>query len=447
MLKQEKIEFLVSKFRKKLEEIAENIEEGSEDFYQEFEQAEELIFNSQQEVSSDILSAVLDTSSTKKTKSQKFVCKKCEGEIKLNNQVRRKCKTIFGSLSLRLPYYTCKQCKKSFFLKEDGNHLFYKKGFSPKLSQKISILAQESSFETASDILYKLFNVLVCPKSIENISEKIGSFFLKKEQEESQKSIKHLSKKKTCSSPPKRCYIEVDGSMLNTTVGWKENKLAILFDEKDIQKKGQGINERFSIKKKKLISSLGKGVSEFENRLKLYACSSKTILSKEIVLVYDGAVWIENMLTKLFPKGVHILDWFHVTEHLWDTAKKIFGEKPIKLKSWVESYKQLLWDGKVEEVLHKLLKESQEVENQTPLLELYTYFNSRKNRMRYKYFRKKRYYIGSGAIESANKYAIQSRLKKAGMKWSIDGANAIAYLRTTYLSGQWESLWREDRVA
>ena len=66
MLKQEKIEFLVSKFRKKLEEIAENMEEGSEDFYQEFEQAEELIFNSQQEVSSDILSAVLDTSSKKK---------------------------------------------------------------------------------------------------------------------------------------------------------------------------------------------------------------------------------------------------------------------------------------------------------------------------------------------------------------------------------------------
>ena len=33
------------------------------------------------------------------------------------------------------------------------------------------------------------------------------------------------------------------------------------------------------------------------------------------------------------------------------------------------------------------------------------------------------------------------------MKWSIDGANAIAYLRTTYLSGKWESLWREDRIA
>ena len=56
MLKQKKIEFLVSKFRKKLEEIAENMEEGSEDFYQEFEQAEELIFNSQKDI---ILGVVL----------------------------------------------------------------------------------------------------------------------------------------------------------------------------------------------------------------------------------------------------------------------------------------------------------------------------------------------------------------------------------------------------
>jgi hypothetical protein len=47
-----------------------------------------------------------------------------------------------------------------------------------------------------------------------------------------------------------------------------------------------------------------------------------------------------------------------------------------------------------------------------------------------------------GAIESANKYAIQDRLKKFGMRWSVPGASAVAKLRTLYLSGLWDDQWR-----
>ena len=51
------------------------------------------------------------------------------------------------------------------------------------------------------------------------------------------------------------------------------------------------------------------------------------------------------------------------------------------------------------------------------------------------------YYIESGAVESANRYAVQDRLKKSGMMWSTKGANGIAKLKTTYLSGQWDTIW------
>ena len=80
--------------------------------------------------------------------------------------------------------------------------------------------------------------------------------------------------------------------------------------------------------------------------------------------------------------------------------------------------------------------------NQSAILELHQYFRKRVNMMKYDQFRNEGLYIGSGAIESANKYAIQDRLKKAGMKWSTRGANAIAKLRTTYLSDQWDKTWQ-----
>ena len=56
--------------------------------------------------------------------------------------------------------------------------------------------------------------------------------------------------------------------------------------------------------------------------------------------------------------------------------------------------------------------------------------------MQYEAFRKQGFYIGSGSIESANKYVILNRMKKSSaMKWSIDGGNAVGHLRAKYRQG------------
>ena len=48
--------------------------------------------------------------------------------------------------------------------------------------------------------------------------------------------------------------------------------------------------------------------------------------------------------------------------------------------------------------------------------------------------RKTRRWFFNILIESAHKYCIQSRLKQAGMRWSIKNANAVAQLRSSYIS-------------
>ena len=47
---------------------------------------------------------------------------------------------------------------------------------------------------------------------------------------------------------------------------------------------------------------------------------------------------------------------------------------------------------------------------------------------------------GSGAIESSNKTVVQLRLKQAGMRWSVDGANKILALRCYAESGKWDEI-------
>ena len=47
---------------------------------------------------------------------------------------------------------------------------------------------------------------------------------------------------------------------------------------------------------------------------------------------------------------------------------------------------------------------------------------------------------GSGAIESSNKTVVQLRLKQAGMRWSVEGANYMIALRCMYESEYWSEI-------
>jgi hypothetical protein len=49
--------------------------------------------------------------------------------------------------------------------------------------------------------------------------------------------------------------------------------------------------------------------------------------------------------------------------------------------------------------------------------------------MRYKWFRSRSLYVGSGVVESGCKAVIGQRLKMSGMRWTVAGADAIATLR------------------
>ena len=104
----------------------------------------------------------------------------------------------------------------------------------------------------------------------------------------------------------------------------------------------------------------------------------------------------------------------------------------------------MLWDGLTEAVCERLLFETQRFpEKQTAIHELRSYYVSRIDKMRYPEFRRRGFFIGSGAVESAHKYLVQARLKQAGMKWTITGATAIIKLREKIYEGTWKQVWSQ----
>jgi hypothetical protein len=56
------------------------------------------------------------------------------------------------------------------------------------------------------------------------------------------------------------------------------------------------------------------------------------------------------------------------------------------------------------------------------------YFATNAARMAYPAYRARGLPIGSGAVESAAKHLVQDRMKRAGMRWSYPGGQAILAL-------------------
>lgn len=73
------------------------------------------------------------------------------------------------------------------------------------------------------------------------------------------------------------------------------------------------------------------------------------------------------------------------------------------------------------------------------------YFESHANRMRYAEFRQQDLFVGRGVIEAGCR-TVFGRLKRSGMFWTVDGANAIITLRCVQLSSHFEE-YCEDRAA
>ena len=69
------------------------------------------------------------------------------------------------------------------------------------------------------------------------------------------------------------------------------------------------------------------------------------------------------------------------------------------------------------------------------------YFRKNRSRMRYRALQDRNLPIGSGVVEAANKSIVTKRFKGSGMRWSMEGGQAIMTFRALILSGRFGRAW------
>src|SRR6266508_6874564 len=66
------------------------------------------------------------------------------------------------------------------------------------------------------------------------------------------------------------------------------------------------------------------------------------------------------------------------------------------------------------------------------------YLEANLERMRYDEYLREGYPIASGVVEGACRHLVKDRLERAGMHWTIPGAQAMLDVRSIYVSGLWD---------
>ena len=140
----------------------------------------------------------------------------------------------------------------------------------------------------------------------------------------------------------------------------------------------------------------------------------------------------------MFPDAVQILDLYHLCENTYAYAKAIFKSDEAKYKSWAEEIIDKLKENEKNEVL-KIVGKYKNRKLPKGVVNLYTYLENNFERIDYKTYIEKGYYVGSGAIESGNKVVLQKRMKLAGMRWDELSAQYLLSLRAKFESGLWDS--------
>jgi hypothetical protein len=167
---------------------------------------------------------------------------------------------------------------------------------------------------------------------------------------------------------------------------------------------------------------------------------------KKVVCVMDGERALWKRLKACLPFVVCILDLFHVMERLWQAAHCFYPEGSLEARAFVAERLQRLLQGQVGYVIGGLkqmvTKQGLRGSRRQQASAVIGYLHRSRRFMHYDEYLAAGYPIGSGVAEGACRHLVKDRMEGTGMRWRIEGAQAMLDLRAVYLNGDWEAFQR-----
>ncbi len=235
-------------------------------------------------------------------------------------------------------------------------------------------------------------------------------------------------------------YVLTDGSQVNTRQQgkdgstWKEMKLGEVYSDDHVIRSQGG---RALLTQKEYVAYFG-SVEGLKPLLFDAAARAGYGQYERTVMIGDGAHWICNLCDELFPDAIQVLDYYHMSEHVYAYARYLYPENEGAMKGWAKATIKDIECGNVEGVIASL-----DGANVPPgVANLRQYLGHNRHRVNYQELKDQGLHVGSGAIESGNKKVIQQRMKQSGMRWGEVTGQYVAILRAKSASMMWAYMER-----
>jgi hypothetical protein len=343
------------------------------------------------------------------------------------------------------------------------------------MQRLISYLSAALTQQEVAEAVCRLLPATISARQVLNVIQPIGEAFLRREDEQVQQFLAEGTSSHTTQAeqqaaraePIKRLYVEIDGVMARLRRGsvplekqeqerqgdvYREVKVGAVF-------LGQPGRHRSELVPAVFVDTAGPiryvarrtTAEDFGPRLSTLAQRVGLQRAKQVIILADGARWIWNLAEEQFPGAVQIVDEYHARQHVWEVARAAFATDIGSRESWARAVIEKLSEGQIEEVIaaiEALPPLAPEAGKARSLLESEAdYFRSNRQRMRYPTFRAQGMHLGSGIAEAACKTVVSTRAKRAGMRWTPEGLDALLALRTSVLNQQFDQDWQALKEA
>jgi hypothetical protein len=437
----------------RLDQWLDKLEERVKEPQPLLEQLTQAVFALRQELTQAVTEGLVEQAHRAAIEQRTAACPQCGQALSARGPQERTVETLVGAIRLRRPYFYCERCQLGTTPLDETLQVTERRK-QPDVQKAAVQLTKELPYETACELFEELTGLPLSAHTAHEVTQAVAAGVTVLDVAPSREEITAKIAAVATGQPWRPILVlAIDGGEVptrpETAKGrrpgrkkarakrprwrgeWREAKgfrFYLLADDRIVQ-----------------VLSWHQIQTEAEAAEALRQVKAAGLIPEaqvRLCVIADGARWIWKQAQTLFPLAVEILDYYHCREHLHKVAVLQYGAHPERQQQWYEAALARLFDGEVHGVIwglqHMKPMDAQAAQEITKLI---AYLQRHQERLDYRFARKGGYPMGSGGIESANKFICHVRLKRSGAWWYVTNANQMLALRCAKYNGTFNRLF------
>jgi len=415
-------------------------------------QVSETILALRQQLTAGVAQTMVEHTHQEEWRRKCLRCATCERLLRARPAVPRTAQTLIGDIAMHRPYFYCRHCQLGRYPLDEVLGLHAGR-IQLDVQQAAADLAIELPYDTASSLFGRLSGITVSSERLHTLTNQAAEGLTVLDVAPSRAEIDqrvaqvaagrfrrpvlvlgidgaYVPSRPESARGRRPGYARYRARRARWRHEWHEAK-GFRFYLLD----GDRIVHLLSWHQVQSEDELGKALKQVKDA---------GLLPEETVrlcVVGDGAEWIWKHVQALFPSACQVLDYYHCSEYLHKMAYAQYGHT-LQALEWVESTLTRLYMGKVGAVLGGLRRMQPTSEEAAKAIDnCWMHLHEHRFRTHYSTLRRGGYPLGSGGIESSNKFICHVRLKRSGAWWYEESSNRMLALRCAKYNGTFDQVF------